>query len=317
MATQAQTNKLLLERTESLARRVAALEATAHTHAEPETPVPPVVIPPPSGAVVEVGDGNELRTALVDNRVGLIMAHDGSYTGDFRIGAKYAARTNPVAVRAVNKHKAVIEGALLRFEEGAHHQQWLGFRHSNMRVVSNGVITLGGYGGTKAAHHIEVGDGWIDSTCVAGGTKGRDGSQDHAIYPAHGTDDGPHDFLFRDMLIDADNLNGALHSWHPEGNQAGYQPHDITFQRIKIRNPRWGIAVGHLKELDGYVFDQVEVTGARESAIAWWLLPRVKRVVFRDFHSTGSRYPMLFEGNRKDIPPGLPGFVFEGVNTFA
>lgn len=294
---------------------------------------PEVVIPPSNEKIVPVTNIADLRKYLADNSVDKIIAEDGRYianggtgAGSLWIGSQaaggtpFAERTRPIIIQARNKHKAIIEGGYLSFEDGAHDQIWDGFRHSNMTVVSNGVITIGGYTPRKAPHHIICRNFWIDDTCKAyvgttsnGVKHGPDGAQDHAIYPAHAIDDGPNNCVFEDFRIDCKNLNGALHSWHPEPGEAGYQPRDMIFRRGLITFPRWGIVVGHNNPVTGYVFEDLRIEDARRVVIGW-STPNPNPVIYRRVVSVRSK--AIFERNfsSASFPPGMPGFVFEACN---
>lgn len=300
-------NKATSARFTALEARIAKLETGS-------TPTPPT--PVPNEKVVAVSNWAALRSALADNTVDRIIAEDGRYAvggggGTGWIGAAFAGRTRPVTVQARNKHKAIIEGGWLSFEEGVHDQTWDGFRFSNMTVTSNGVLTFGGYLARKAPHHITWRNFWIDDTCKA---RDPNGSQDHGIYPAHGIDDGPHHLVFEDFRIDGANLNGALHSWHPEAGQAGFQPHDITWRRGLITKPWWGIVAGHELPVYGYLFEDLRIEDARRSAVAWYELKQVHDVTFRRVTSVRSASVFQSEGSAKPLPPGIPGMVFDSCS---
>lgn len=280
------------------------------------------VVITPVGKVVNVSNITDLRKNLADNTVDEIICEDGRYiastgtgTGSFWIGSSvsggtaFAERTRPIIVRARNKHKAIIENGYLSFEDGAHDQIWDGFRHSNIEVRSNGVINFGGYSARKAPYNITIRNVWIDNTCKA---LSPTGNQDHAIYPAHGINDGPHDIIVEDFLIDGENLNGAIHSWHPEVGQEGFQPRNLTFRRGIINKPWWGIVAGHLKPVVGYLFEDIQINGARNCAVGWYELNQVQSVHFRRVVSTNSAVVYEWSGSRAALPPGVPGMTFEG-----
>jgi hypothetical protein len=280
--------------------------------------IPPIVIPDKS---VPVSSVSELRRYLADNTVDEIICEDGRYVanggtgaGSLWIGSQaaggtpFAERTKPVLVRARNALKAILEGGYLSFEDGAHDQVWDGFRHSNMTVTSNGVINFGGYFARRAPHHITMRNGWIDDTCKA--SHGPNASQDHAIYPAHSLGGGPGFITVEDYRIDAANLNGALHSWHPEPGQEGAPPHDLTYRRILITDPWWGIVGGHTTAVRNFLFEDIRIEGARRSAIAWDLV-NPESMLFRRVVTVRSKQVFEHRWSAKPLPPGIPGMTFE------
>lgn len=279
------------------------------------------VIPPANEKVVSVTNITDLRKYLADNTVDRIICEDGRYisnggtgAGSLWIGSQtsggtpFMERTRPVIVQARNKHKAIIEGGYLSFEDGAHHQTWDGFRHSNMSVSSNGVINFGGYFARRSPHHITIKNLWIDETCKA--ASGPNASQDHAIYPAHALGDGPNNIIVEDFRIDCVNLNGALHSWHPEPGQDGSPPRDIIFRRGIITKPWWGIVGGHITPVTGYLFEDIRIEDARRSAIAWDLV-NPNDMTFRRVVTVRSKLVFEHKWSAKPLPPGIPGFIIE------
>lgn len=283
--------------------------------------VTPPVMPPASEKIVPVTNITDLRKYLADNSVDKIICEDGRYianqgttAGSLWIGSQaaggtpFAERTRPIIVQARNKHKAIIEGGYLSFEDGAHDQVWDGFRHSNMTVTSNGVINFGGYFARRAPHHITIRNLWIDDTCKA--SHGPSGTQDHAIYPAHALGLGPGWITVEDFRIDAANLNGALHSWHPEPGQEGLPGHDMTFRRGIITKPWWGLVGGHTTVIKNWLIEDIRIEDARNCAIGWYELNQVE-MTLRRVVTVRSAKVFKFSGSVKPIPPGVPGMIFE------
>lgn len=290
----------------------------------PDPPVPPIVIP---DKVVPVTNLADLRKFAADNTVDKVLAKDGRYlanqgtgAGSLWIGSQasggtpFAERTKPVLIQAENRHKAILEGGLLSFEDGAHDMIWDGFRHSNTTVSSNGIINFGGYYARRPPERITVRNLWIDETCKA--AHGPSASQDHAIYTAHALGDGPGWITVEDFRIDAANLNGAIHSWHPEAGQDGLPCHDVIFRRGLITKPWWGLVGGHLTVLQRWLLEDIRIEDARNAAIAWYELKRVE-MTLRNVVSVRSATPFEFNGSKGPIPPGVPGMVFEGSCSFA
>lgn len=280
----------------------------------------------------EVTSVATLRTALADDHNGLIIAKPGKYTcntgsgaGSLWIGSVAAGgaplgfeRKHLAYVRSEVKHAAIIEGGYLNFQDGAHDQIWDGFRHSNMTVTSNGVITVGGYTPRRAPHHIICRNFWVDDTCKAyvgttsdGVKHGPDGAQDHAIYPAHAIDDGPHAIVFEDFRIDCINLNGALHQWHPEGNKPGFQPYDITYRRGVINDPWWGLVGGHPKPVTGIRVEDVVINRARRAAISWQDPIAPGGVTLLRVTTVQSKAVCERNFSKVPMPPGVPGMVIK------
>jgi hypothetical protein len=187
---------------------------------------------PTSSNSVRVTSIAGLLTALADNRLDEIVVANGIYrvsaaaskqSNSLWIGAKFAARTNPIVVRAETTGGVTFDGGGtkyfggLSFQEGAHDQTWQGFRLANGEATSTGAIMFGGYAGYVGAHHITLRD-----ITIAGSVTSWTGTgvyRDHAVYISYAVG-GVHDVLIDGFTVDGSGgLDSAINFGHlPTGD---------------------------------------------------------------------------------------------------
>jgi hypothetical protein len=231
------------------------------------------------GRSVRVSSIRGLLATLADNTVGEIVVANGRYhvspassraSDSIWIGARYANRTRAVTVRAETRGGVTFDGGgntrfgCITFAEGAHHQTWSGFRCANGAAISTGVVTIGGYAGKAAPHHITMRNITIAASCTGRSRTASDGTWDHAFYISYAVG-GPHDLLFDNVTVDGrGGLASAFHFYHSDSTNRNAW--NVTVKRLHVTGTQQAIILWD-PTLRNIRFDGADITNALSHAV--------------------------------------------------
>ena len=284
----------------------------APTAAPTPTPTP---APTPTGTV-QVTSIPALLTALADDAVTEIVVANGTYrvspaaskrSDSLWIGARFAARTKAVTVRAETAGGVTFDGGgvtyfgCISFEEGAHDQTWDGFNCAGGQATDTGIITFGGYAGLAAPHHVTLSRISILASCTGRATTASSGAIDHAVYFSQAVG-GPHDILIDGLSVDgAGGLASALHFYHSDStNQNAW---NVTVRRLNVRGTQQAIMLWD-STLRNITIDQATITNALSFAVRYETVGSTG-IVLSNITSTGSGSGKGFYSGQGLTPPGV------------
>jgi hypothetical protein len=274
----------------------------------PRTTATPAPTPSSSVRVTSIP---ALLTALADDTVTEIVVADGTYrvsaaaaqrSDSLWIGARFAARTNPVTVRAETTGGVTFDGAGatyfggITFVEGAHHQTWQGFRFTNGEPTGTGVIVFGGYSLRAPPHHIT-----LRNITVSGLTGSLNG---YPIYFSMAAAPGPHDLLIEDFTaVDNGASKALIHFYHDsaEGDPAGnYNAQNTVIRRATLTGTPEPIMIW-ARSVTNLLIEDTTISGAGQFAIHF---EYGSGVVLRRVTSTGSGRGGFYSSKGAN-PPGV------------
>jgi hypothetical protein len=280
------------------------------------TPRPTATPTPTPSSTVRVTSIPALLTTLADDTVTEIVVADGTYrvsgaankqASSLWIGARFAARTRPVLVRAETTGGVTFDGGGttyfggISFQEGAHDQTWQGFTFANGVATSTGVIMFGGYTGSPGAHHITLRDITIASSCVT--------SQPAGIYHDHGVYFSWSVGGVHDILIDGLTMNGvldsAIHFYHSDASNVNAW--NVTMRRVAVTGTKMAFIIWD-KTLRNILVEDSTVTGAVSFAVRYE--SPGTGIVLRRLVSTGSGQ----QGFYSSAGANPSGVTFDDVN---
>ena len=221
------------------------------------------------------------------------------------IGARFAARTRPVLVRAETTGGVTFDGGGatswigLAFEDGAHDQTWQGFTLANGRPTSTGAIVFGGWAGDPAPHHITLRDITIARTVTSANGPGV--YLDHGVYFEMALG-GVHDILIDGLTVDGSGgLDSAIHFYHSAaGNPNAW---NVTVRRMKVTGTEQAIIVWD-RTVRNIVIEDSTITGATRFAVRY---EDGGTLTLRRITSTGS----AMGGFYSSLGTNPPGVTFE------
>ncbi len=271
--------------------------------------------PTPGTKSVRVASIRALLTALADNTVGEIVVANGRYhvspagsqqSDSLWIGSRYAGRTRAVTVRAETRGGVVFDGGgsrsfgCITFTEGAHHQTWDGFKCANGAAISTGIVTIGGYAGRTAPHHITMRNITISWTCTGRAKTASDGAWDHAFYISYAVG-GPHDLLFENITVDGrGGLASAFHFFHSDSTNKNAW--NVTVRRLHVTGTQQAIILWD-STLRNITFDRADITNALSFAVRHEAAG-ASGIVYANITSTGSG-SRGFYSSMGTRPPGV------------
>jgi hypothetical protein len=248
---------------------------------------------------VRVSSIRALLTTLADNTVGEIVVANGRYhvspasqkaADSLSIDARYAGRTRAVTVRAETRGGVTFDGggatsySCISFVAGAHHQTWDGFRCANGQATSTGIVTVGGYAGLAAPHHITLRNITITGSCTGRAKTASDGAWDHAFYLSYAVG-GPHDLLFEDITVDGrGGLASAFHFFHSDSTNKNAW--NVTVRRLHVTGTQQAIILWD-PTLRNITFDRADITDALSFAVRHEAAG-ASGIVYANITSTGS-----------------------------
>jgi hypothetical protein len=257
-----------------------------------------------------------LLTALANNAVTEIVVADGTYrvspagrraSDSLWIGARFAGRTTPVAVRAETTGGVTFDGggatsfSGIWFVEGAHDQTWDGFVFADGTPTDTGIIMIGDGIGRAAPHHITLRNITIAASCTGRATSARAPATDHGIYVSQAVD-GPHDLLFEDITVDGTGgLASAFHFYHSDA--AHRNAWNVTVRRLHVRGTQQAIILWD-PTLENITFDTADITDALSYAVRYEK-PGASGIVLANITSTGSGSGKGFYSSLGPDPPGV------------
>jgi hypothetical protein len=235
-----------------------------------------------------------LLSALADDTVTEIVVADGTYrvspaaakrADSLWIGARFAARTNPVTIRAETTGGVTFDGGGatyfggITFVEGAHHQTWQGFRFTNGEPTGTGVIVFGGYSLLVPPHHITLRD--ITVSGLTGSLNG------YPIYFSMAAAPGPHDILVEAFTaIDNGASKALIHFYHDSagGDPAGNEnAQDVVIRRARLTGTPQPIMIW-ARSVANLLIEDTTIGGAGRYAVRY----ERGEVTLRRVTSTGS-----------------------------
>ena len=286
------------------------------------TPTPasiatPTPTPTPASTTVRVTSIPALLSALANNAVTEIVVANGTYSvspagnkaaTSLWIGAEYAARTQPILVRAETTGGVTFDGGGttyfggISFQEGAHDQTWQGFTFAHGEATSTGVIMFGGYAGSPGAHHITLRDITIAGSCTSSQPAGV--YHDHAVYVSYSVG-GVHDVLIDGLTVDgAGGLDSAIQFYHSDPanrNAWNFTVRNMHVSGTKIALIVWDSTISNIVVEDSTITNAVTFAVRYEDGGTLTL----RRVV-----STGSGA----QGFYSSLGANPPGVMFDNVS---
>jgi hypothetical protein len=234
-----------------------------------------------TGTTVTVSSIPALLSALADNNVGLIVVANGTYhvstassehSDALWIGARFAARTRPITVRAATAGSVTFDGGgatyftCIAFSGGAHDQTWDGFNCAHGQATNTGIVTFGGYTGMAAPHHITMRRIAILSTCTGRSTSVASPTTDHAFYLTYAVG-GPHDLLFEDVTVNgAGHLSSAFHFYHSDSTNRNAW--NVTVRRLHVSGTQQAVILWD-PTLRNITFDTAAISNALDVAVRY------------------------------------------------
>jgi hypothetical protein len=281
-----------------LAVVLASATPTLTSAPAPTPPPGPTSTPAPTApSTIRVTSIPALLDALANDAVTEIVVANGTYSvspadnkaaNSLWIGAKFAARTRPILVRAETTGGVTFDGGGttsfggLAFEDGAHDQTWQGFTFANGKPTSTGVIFFGGWAGKAAPHHITLRDITVTKTVTS--DNGFGVTRDHALYFSLALG-GVHDILVDGYTVDgAGGLDSAVNFGHellPDNPNAW----NVTVRNMKVTGTETAIIFWETSVRNVLIEDST-ITGATRFAVRYEIAGT--NIVLRRVISTGS-----------------------------
>ena len=235
----------------------------------------------PAGKTVDVSTIPSLLETLADDSVGQIVVADGTYpvspaslrrADSLWIGSAFAARSNPVLVRAATMGGVTFDGGgsapfgCISFEDGAHDQTWSGFDCADGEADSTGVVTFGGYPGLAAPYAITLDHFTILASCTGNATSASAPTTDHAVYISEAVG-GPHDLTFTGLTVDGrGGLASAFHFNHSDAaDQNGW---DVHINGLTVTGTQQAIILWD-PTIHDVTVDGATITGALRYAVRY------------------------------------------------
>jgi hypothetical protein len=209
---------------------------------------------------------------VVANGIYRVSSAASKQSDSLWIGARFAARTNPILVRAETTGGVTFDGAGtsyfggLSFQEGAHHQTWQGFTFANGVATSTGVIMFGGYAGQPGAHHITLRDITVAGSVTSSQPAGV--YHDHAVYFSYSVG-GVHDILFDRFTVDGtgpQRLDSAFHFYHSDATNRNAW--NVTVRNAQITGTKIAFIVWD-KTLSNIVVEDSTIANAVTFAVRY------------------------------------------------
>jgi len=257
-----------------------------------------------------------LLAQLADNSVTEIVVADGTYvvpSADSSVGQKtglwidgrFAARTNPVLVRAQTPGGVVFSGGgasdwtALAFRDGVHDQTWQGFRFADGDPTQTGVIVFGQSGSVTPLppYRITLLGLTIDESVVSANPPGQSG--DHAVYFSRAQGRGPHDIVIDGLTVHAatSGLDSAIHFY---GSQPGQPNADtVAIRHLTVEGTDQAVILWD-PTLAGISITDSAITGAKQFAVRY---EGGTGILLSDVVSTGSGQRGLYS----TLGPNPPG----------
>jgi hypothetical protein len=267
-----------------------------------------------------------LLTTLTDNTVDEVVVANGTYhvspSGQKQAdslwigGDSLVARTRPITVRAETVGGVTFDGSGntgayggLSFEDGAHHQTWVGFRFTNMSAISTGIVEIGAYTSRRAPHHITLRNITVESSCKGRATTADGNTLDHAIYMGQALDPGPHDLTFEDITVRGEgNLATAFHFYHGvDRGSTSKNAWNVWVRRLVVTGTQQAVLLWE-DTLHDVSFQDVTVSNAKAYAIRYETItgsPMPYNIKFDRVTSTGSGYRGFYSASQGSTPPGV------------
>jgi hypothetical protein len=265
-----------------------------------------------------------LLTALANNTLDEIVVANGTYqvsaaaskqSNSLWIGAKFAARTNPILVRAASTGGVTFDGGGtayfggISFQAGAHHQTWQGFTFANGVATNTGVIMFGGYAGSPGAHHITLRDITIDRSVTSSQPVGV--YHDHAVYFSYSVG-GVHDILLDGFTVDGSGsarLDSAIQFYHSDA--ANRNAWNVTVRRLQVNGTDQAIILWD-PTLRNITVDTATITSAFGVAVRYESAG-ASGIILANITSTGSGSGTGFHSSLGTAPAGVT-FVNNSFN---
>jgi hypothetical protein len=265
---------------------------------------------------VKVASIRDLLRVLADDSVDVIVVKNGTYhvspsnaqgPDSLWIGHQFAERTRPIIVRAESRGGVILDGAGgtnyggLTFVEGAHDQTWDGFTFANMSANETGIVEVGGYVASAAAHHIRLRYITITRSCRGRATMVDAPALDHAFYISNALAPGPHDLKFENISVDG---RGGLASAFHFDHQAPGAPNAsrVTVRQLEVIGTQQAIIMWE-PALRDIRFDTVNIRGALSHAIRYESIGG-ERIVFAHITSRGTGGEPFYS-LQGDAPPAV------------
>jgi len=307
---------------------VACLGASASPDASAGRPTSPLSATSdaspstPGESSVTVGSIPALLAALADDSISEIVVADGTYhvspasdqkPDSLWIGEQFAARTNPVTVRAETRGGVTFDGGgadyfgCISFEQGAHDQTWDGFDCANGVATQTGVVTFGGLGTSSpgSPNHITMRYISILASCRGSSQNASSPTLDHAFYIADATSPGPHDLRFENISVDGrGGLASAFQFFHsvPGAPNAS----NVTITGLDVVGTQEAIILAD-PTLRNITIESATITNALLYAV-FYETTGAQGIVLSQVTSTGSGSGRGFFSTQGPSPPGIDFF---------
>jgi hypothetical protein len=227
------------------------------------------------------------------------------------IGARFAARTRAVLVRAETTGGVTFDGGGtqyfggLFFEDGAHDQTWQGFTFANGEATNTGVIVFGGWADKPGAHDITLRDITIARSCTSHSAPGN--YHDHGVYFSTALG-GVSDILIDGLTVDGSASNGldsAVHFYHSSAGSPNAR--NVTVRRMKVTGTQMAIIVWD-HTVQSLLIEDSTIAGATRFAMRYE--DPGSSIVVRRVTSTGS----AVQGFYSSLGASPPGISFDSTS---
>lgn len=275
--------------------------------------------PPPPTSTVTVTSLAALAAALADDTNTDITLAPATYSGNFWVDGRFAARTNPVIVRCAG---ATLQG-YLTFRNGSHDQDWRDLTFANINVNQAGCIGFGGYAGEPGPHHISIRNFTVASSVHR---VSPDHTTDHSVYFSYAVG-GAHDILIENLHVTATDQMAIASGIHMDHGTAADAP-NVNAWNVTIRGMRFTGNNGTgsptvqypvilwVPPIHDWTFDDIQATDAGAYAFQFESIGAA-RINISNFVSTGSRFTGGSRGSfNSSMGANPPGVVFGAGNSF-
>lgn len=281
------------------------------------SPTPTSTSAPTPSKTVTVSSIADLLARLADDSVDEIVVANGRYhvspssqreADSLWIGAEFAGRRRPVTVRAQTREGVTFDGGgaapfgCISFEDGAHDQTWDGFNCANGSTINTGVISVGGYFGEPAPHHITMRYLEIGATVTGNALTAPYPATEHAVYIAQAAAPGPHDLLFEDITVNGGGgLASAFHFDHADA--ANPNAWNVTVRRLHVIGTQQAIILWKVPLRD-ITFENVDIKNPVRYAVRYESIEG-SGIVFSNITSSGSGSGQGFFSSQGPAPTGV------------